>query len=145
MLEAIIHSVHLLSILAVFIGTLIVLPAASTAFERHSASQLLKVYYLKLASLLIALASGLTLWLVIGKPAEFYSNNAVFHAKVGAFMLFALILVVQIIAIRQFAQRTSLPTRLPRWLGFVQKTALVLFLTIPPLAYLMARGVGYSG
>ncbi|GFZ78057.1 membrane protein [Pseudohongiella nitratireducens] len=143
--EAIISSFHLLSVLAMFIGTLIVLPAASAEFDRQSAAQLLKVYYLKLACLLFALASGLTLWLAIGKPAEFYSNNAVFHAKLGIFMLFALLLVVQIVTIRRCMLCSSLPAQLPRWLGWVQKIALAIFLAIPPLAYLMARGIGYSG
>lgn len=144
MLEAIIRGLHLLSVLAVFIGALVVLPGASATLDRQSASQLLRVYSLKIASLLIAAASGMTLWLGIGKPATFYSNNPIFHAKLGVFTLLVLALIVQFIALWRFARRASLPDQLPRWLGYLQKTTLLLLLVLPPLAYLMARGAGYT-
>lgn len=144
MLEAIVRGVHLFSLLAVFLGTLIVLPSASVAVDKTSASQLFRIYGLKLAALLIAALSGLMLWLVIGKPASFYSGNPVFHAKLGVFTLFALLLIVQLMAVGKFVRQNPIPERLPKWLGYLQKTALLLFLVMPPLAYLMARGLGYS-
>ena len=85
MLEALVRGLHLISVLAVFVGTLIVLPTGSSALDKTAISQLVKLYCLKLAALLVAMMSGLTLWLAIGKPAVFYSGNPVFHAKLGVF------------------------------------------------------------
>lgn len=150
MLEALIRGLHLMSVLAVFVGMLIVLPSASTPIDRESGSQLLKIYYLKLSALLIAALTGLTLWLAVGKPASFYTDNPVFHAKLGVFAIVALVLLTQAVVIRQFlgqithAEKAQ-PAKLPRWLGASQKAVVVLFLAAPPLAYLMARGIGYAG
>ncbi len=145
MLEALVRGLHLLSLLAVFIGTLIILPSASATVDKTSASQLVKIYGLTLAALLVAFLTGLTLWLAIGKPATFYSGNPVFHAKLGAFALFTLLLIAQLVSVYRFVRQHSMPGKLPKWLGYLQKTSLLVFLVTPPLAYLMARGLGYSG
>lgn len=145
MFEALVRGLHLISLLAVFIGTLIILPSASATVDKTSASQLVKIYGLTLAALFIALLSGLTLWFAIGKPATFYSDNPVFHAKLGAFALFTLLLIGQLISVNRFIRHHPEPGKLPKWLGYLQKTSVLVFLVIPPLAYLMARGLGYSG
>lgn len=145
MLEALVRGLHLISVLAVFVGTLIVLPTGSSALDKTAISQLVKLYCLKLAALLVAMMSGLTLWLAIGKPAVFYSGNPVFHAKLGVFTLLTLLIVIQLIVTNQLGRQSGLPAKLPGWLGWLQKSALLTFLTLPPLAYLMARGLGYSG
>jgi putative membrane protein len=145
MIEALIRGIHLIAVLAVFVGMLIVLPSASTPVDRESGSQLLKIYYLKLAALLVAALAGLILWLAIGKPASFYTDNPVFHVKLGVFAFLALALTAETLSVRRFLGQATEPARLPAWLGIVQKVMLLLFLVVLPLAYLMARGIGYPG
>ena len=41
-------------------------------------------------SAIFVLLFGLTLWLWVGKPSEFYSSNPLFHAKLGLFTLMVL-------------------------------------------------------
>lgn len=43
------------------------------------------------AAATVVLVAGLALWLWVGKPAEFYTRNGIFHAKLTLFILMALI------------------------------------------------------
>ena len=42
-------------------------------------------------SAVLVVAAGLTLWFGVGKPAEFYSGNWIFHVKVGLAVIVGLL------------------------------------------------------
>jgi putative membrane protein len=69
----------------------------------------------------------------------FFSNNPVFHAKLG------LVIVLLAVAIYPawFLCRRQWQNPIPPTVHRLQKSALPLLVIIPVLAYLMARGVGY--
>ncbi|MDE0982542.1 MAG: DUF2214 family protein, partial [Gammaproteobacteria bacterium] len=56
----------------------------------EDARNLVKVDAVCGISALFVLTFGLTLWLWVGKPSEFYSSNPIFHAKLGLFTLMVL-------------------------------------------------------
>jgi putative membrane protein len=88
---------------------------------------------------------GLTLWLWIGKPAEFYSSNPLFHLKVGIFFLAALISLYPTQFFFRHRKSTAQEIAVPRLLIWALRTEIVLLLILPVLAVLMARGIGLPG
>ncbi|PCI82405.1 MAG: hypothetical protein COB20_00010 [SAR86 cluster bacterium] len=95
-------------------------------------------------SALFVLAFGLTLWLWVGKPSEFYSSNPIFHAKIGLFTLMVLCAIVPTIFFNKHRKSEEEIIEVPKLLRLLLKFQLVLLVLIPVLALLMARGIGIS-
>lgn len=97
---------------------------------------------------IIAVAAGLTLWFGgVGKPAELYTKNFVFHTKVTLVVIMAILSLFPTIYFIKNRKGTSpeelvdIPKRIKM---FVRIQLLILFI-VPLLATLMARGIGYFG
>ncbi len=94
----------------------------------------------------IVLISGLLLWFVVGKPADIYTQNAVFHTKV---LLFVIIALISIHPTLFFLKNRKGPAEeeiiLPKSIIMVVRMELLLLVILPLLATLMAKGVGYFG
>lgn len=148
MLTALVDAIHMLAVLAVLAGLLIAMVASKAVIASDDLRSINMIYTMTGIALLIAAAAGMTLWLQVGKPAEFYSNNPVFHSKMG---LFALLLFLTGFTAHRFRalqrQFTSAEARedipVPALLRRLQKATMALALVIPVLAWLMARGIGY--
>lgn len=93
-------------------------------------------------SAILVLGFGLTLWLWVGKPSEFYSSNPLFHAKIGLFTLMAVCAVVPTIFFAKHRKSVAYVIEVPPLLRLLLKFQLVLLVIIPLLALLMARGIG---
>jgi putative membrane protein len=90
----------------------------------------------------VVLLTGLSLWFLVGKPAEFYSSNPVFHTKVTLFVVAALLSIYPTVFLLR-NRRTSAPsTAVPRGVVMVIRVELLLLAAIPLLAALMAQGYG---
>ncbi|MEX0619377.1 MAG: DUF2214 family protein [Pseudohongiellaceae bacterium] len=85
---------------------------------------------------------GLILWLWVGKPAAFYTQNAVFHAKLGLFLLIALLSIYPTVFFLRHRRSGAEAIVVPRWIPRLLRMELVLLLIVPLLAILMARGIG---
>ena len=81
------------------------------------------------------------------KGADFYVQNPVFWAKVAAFLLVGLLSIVPTVRYPRWLKQLKASGRLPteaqvddtrRWVGW----QLVLFVALPVLASMMARGIG---
>lgn len=95
-------------------------------------------------SALVVVAAGLTLWFGVGKPAEFYTKNWVFHLKLTLVVIAGLISIYPTIFFlkhRKGGTPEELVT-LPNAIKMVIRLELLLFFIIPLLAVLMARGIG---
>lgn len=94
----------------------------------------------------VVLAAGLTLWLGgVGKPAAFYSQNPVFHAKLGCFALVGILSIFPTLFYTK--NRKGDPGELidvPRSLVWIVRIQLLILCVMPLLAGLMAHGVGLS-
>jgi len=95
-------------------------------------------------SAICVLVFGLTLWLWVGKPSEFYSSNPIFHAKIGLFTLMVLCAIVPTVFFNKHRKSEAEVIEVPQVLRLLLKFQIVLLVIIPVLALLMARGIGIS-
>lgn len=99
----------------------------------------------------LVLATGLARVLWFGKGSAYYLHNSLFHAKVGLFVLVALLSTFPTMVF--FGWRNSLkdgqvPVLSPRTgklLVITLRAELTLLLVLPLLGALMARGFGVIG
>jgi putative membrane protein len=110
----------------------------------EDARNLVKVDAVYGISALFVLTSGLTLWLWVGKPSEFYSSNPIFHAKLGLFTLMVLCAIAPTIFFNKHSKSEEEVIEVALLLRVLLKFQLVLLVLIPVLALLMARGIGIS-
>ena len=95
-------------------------------------------------SAVLVVGMGLTLWFGVGKPAEFYNTNGIFHTK----LLLAIVVgILSVIPTLFFARNRKgedvqelieVPTKVRR----IVLIELILMAIIPLLATIMATGVG---
>ncbi len=98
-------------------------------------------------SAILVVAMGLTLWFGVGKPAEVYSKNWIFHLKVGLFILMALLSIyptVFFLKNRKGASPEEVVT-LPDSIKWMIRLELLLVVVISLCATLMAKGIGFFG
>lgn len=145
-LELVLRYVHFVSIFAI-VGALVsehVLLRKTIA--RAEVARLARIDAIYGIAALTLLAAGFTLWLGgIGKPAEFYSRNWIFHTKIS---LFALVGILSIYPTIFFLKnRKGNPDdriNVPSSVLLLLRIELGLIAFIPLLAGLMARGIGLS-
>lgn len=96
----------------------------------------------------VVLATGLARVIWFGKGSAYYLGNSLFHAKVGLFVLVALLSILPTFVFlnwRNQLKAGQVPSVSPRQAKQVIMTIrleLLLLLIIPLLAVLMARGYG---
>ena len=99
----------------------------------------------------VVLLTGVARVLWFGKGAAYYLGNSLFHAKVGLFILVALLSILPTWVFfnwRNTLQAGQAPTPSPRQVRLVTwciRLELLLLLVMPLLAVLMARGYGVIG
>ncbi len=146
-LEIIVKYIHYLCIFAI-VGSLVsehlLLKDKMTREELKRISTIDGVY--GIAALLL-LAAGLTLWFGVGKPAELYTKNWIFHFKLTLFVLLGLLSIYPTIFFlkqQKGADKEALVT-IPSLIKWLLRVELLILFTMPLLAILMARGIGYFG
>lgn len=146
-LEIILRYIHFVSIFAI-VGSLVcehlLLKKELTRAEVSRLSKIDAVYGFAALTLL---AAGLTLWLgSIGKPAEFYSKNWIFHTKITLFVTIALSSIYPtVFFIKNRKGNPQEIVAIPKTVFWMVRIELLLLFIIPLLAGLMARGVGFFG
>lgn len=99
----------------------------------------------------LVLATGLARVLWFGKGSAYYLHNSLFHAKVGLFVLVALLSTfptVVFLGWRNSVKAGQVPVLSPstgRLLVIALRAELTLLLVLPLLGVLMARGFGVIG
>ena len=97
-------------------------------------------------SALLLLGAGLSLWLWLGKPAEFYSKNWIFHLKLTLFLLIGLLSIYPtIFFIKNRKGKPEEIVDVPKSIKMLLRVELLLLFIIPLLASLMAKGIGFFG
>lgn len=144
MAEALFRTLHMLGLLGVAAGLVIAILVTRPGLSRDDVDGLAKTYLMTLIALVLTTVAGLTLWLWVGKPAAFFTNNPVFHAKMGLVIILAILLLVPALFFYRNNQSGSTETiRIPLSVRIMQRAAIPLIIVVPVLAYLMARGIGY--
>jgi putative membrane protein len=97
-------------------------------------------------SAILVVAAGLTLWFWVGKPADFYSKNWIFHTKVTMAVLMGLLSIYPtIFFIKQSKGPMEELVEMPPAIKWSIRLELLLIFSIPLLATFMAKGIGYFG
>lgn len=94
-------------------------------------------------SAVLVVAAGLTLWFGVGKPADFYSSNWIFHTKVGLAIIVGLLSIYPtVFFIKNRKGQEDEKIDIPSNVKLLIRVQLTLMLIIPLLATLMAKGIG---
>ncbi len=144
MTYAIIRLLHLGAILvlagAVIIENIAIKPLINTE-DAHNLATVDRVAGLGAA---LTFGLGMVLWLVVGKPAAFYSSNPLFHAKLAVFILLIAVASYPAVFFNRHRATTEIEIAVPKIILVLLKFELLLLLALPIMAYLMARGVGLN-
>lgn len=147
MLAEVIGGAHLLLVLGVLIGALVILLASAEEVSAQDLLAIKRVYALTAIAMFLLALAGTVLWFWGAKPATFYSNNPVFHAKLSLFALLCLLFAHNGYRIyrlhKRYAADESAMIALGKSVRVLQKAMIPLLIAIPVTAYLMARGIGY--
>jgi putative membrane protein len=135
---------HFIAILVLSGALLIENMAISRTISGEDARNLARVDAVYGISALLVLLFGLTLWLWVGKPAEFYSGNVIFHLKLGIFVLIALLSIYPTLFFLRHKKATAESLPVPALVVWTVRAEIGLLLTLPVLAVLMARGIGLN-
>lgn len=146
-LELFLRYLHFISIFAIVAAIAAEHLLLKTNLTRNEIARLARIDAVYGIAALVLLAAGLTLWLTgVGKPAEFYSSNWIFHLKLTCFTAVGLLSIYPTIFFLK--QRKGDPLEeivIPKSIFWLVRLELVLLFIIPLLAGLMSRGVGYFG
>ena len=137
------HFISVFTIVASLVGEHLLLKDQMTRKEIKRLSFIDGIYGLAVITLLIA---GMTLWFGVGKPAEFYSKNGVFHLKITLFVILGILSIFPTVffAKARKGNQEELVDLPPRIKWFIRVELILLFI-IPICASIMAKGIGYFG
>lgn len=96
---------------------------------------------------LLTVAAGLYLWFGVGKAAEFYTKNFIFHIKITLFIVVALMSIYPTVKMSKLRKSVALQetAEIPKSVVMIIRMEMLIVFLLPLLASLMAKGVGYFG
>jgi len=145
-MEIFLRYIHFISIFAI-VGSLVSEhQLLKKEMKRHELARLARIDALYGLAALSLLAAGLTIWLGgIGKPAEFYTKNWIFHTKLTCFILIGLLSIYPtVFFIKNRKGNSNELVKTPHLIFWMLRFELLLLVVIPLLAGLMAKGIGLS-
>ena len=134
------HFVSMFILVASVLGQHLMLKGRITRATVGKAQRLDIAYAI---AVVVVLATGLAQWFLVGKPAEFYSSNPIFHTKLTLFLFVGLISIYPSVFLGK--HRKGDPgeiVEIPKKLIWSVRVELLLLFLMPLLATLMARGIG---
>jgi len=96
----------------------------------------------------VVLITGAARAMHYGKGLDYYLNNSFFHAKIGLFVVVALLSIYPTVTFLKWrpalkaGQIPLISLTKARWVKLIIRIELLALLLIPLLAALMARGIG---
>lgn len=142
--EAIVRYLHFIGILswvsALAAQWLLLKPSLSRA-EIQRLAKIDTVYGI---SAVLVVGMGLTLWFGVGKPAEFYNSNGIFHTKVGLAAVVGLLSIAPTVffARNRKGDDPAEVVEVPASVRRIVLLELAIMAIIPLLATIMATGMG---
>ncbi|WP_152226447.1 DUF2214 family protein [Pseudomonas sp. SCB32] len=151
MAQAIAAYLHYLSIFVLF--ALLVLEhrlfRLPLDLERARSLIVVDIAYGACAGVVLLTGAARVLW--FAKGAEYYLHNSLFHAKIGLFVLVALLSILPTMTFLNWrndlkaGRVPQVSTRQSRLVTMTIRLELLVLLILPLLATLMARGYGMIG
>jgi len=90
----------------------------------------------------VVLVAGVCLWLLVGKPAEFYSSNPVFILKAGLFIIVGLLSIYPTVFFIRSTRSASSTILVPKAVIMMVRAEVAIILILPLFAVLMSQGYG---
>jgi len=133
------HFIGIMILAAALVSEHLLLAAEMTRAQLRKVAMLDAVYGV---SAVVVLVTGLLQWLVTGKPTEFYSENPIFHAKLGLFLLMVLLSIYPTLFFLRNRKGSDTVINMPKAIIMLIRFELLLLLIIPLSAVFMASGYG---
>lgn len=140
--ELYIRTIHFLGVMLLSSALFYELLSISRSITNAQLKKLVWVDALFGASAVIVLVAGSLLWIYFGKSSEFYTKNPIFHIKLTAFFLIAIISIFPTWFFLRNRKSVQATIDVPSYILHIVRLEAVLLLSIPLLAVLMARGFG---
>lgn len=144
MTEVIITYFHYISFIVLFAALVMEHMLFKPTVDSHTAKRLASVDAIVGISAAIVLLTGLLKVFMVGKPAAYYMHTWIFHVKLTVFVVVALLSIFPTI---KFIQNRNTPegsnATYPAVIKHILRLEMALFLLLPLLGVLMARGYGY--
>lgn len=144
--EMFIRYIHFISLFAVASTIVAEHLLLKKSMPRKAFNRLTRIDNIYGLAAIVMVGSGLLLWFVVGKDASYYNQNWIFHLKLTLAILLALLSLWPTLFFRK--QRRGDPDEsvdVPKSILMTIRVELLLLLTIPLLASIMAKGMGYFG
>lgn len=93
---------------------------------------------------ILTLAAGLGLWFGVGKSAEFYTSNWVFHLKLTLFVIAAGLSIAPTVFFIKH-RFSAVDVALPKYIKIFKHVELTLIILLPLCAVIMSKGIGFFG
>lgn len=134
------HFIGIFSVVAVlFFEWMMIRPVLS----RSEIARLARLDALYGVGALVTLIAGLLMWLVVGKPATFYSTNWIFYTKIGLFTVVGLLSIgPTVFFIKNRKGEEAELVAVPQVIRLMIRLEMLFILIIPLLAVWMAQGYG---
>ena len=142
-LELGLRGLHFLGLLLMFGALLAEFALLRPQLSRAEIGRIARFDALYGLSAILVVGAGLSLWLGVGKPSEFYSQNPLFLIKIslaGLAGLISLYPTVWFLQRRKGQADELLP--IPNSIRYAIYAQIGIYLGLPFLASLMARGIG---
>ena len=136
-----VHFIAVFAIVGAIIAEQFLISSKMSRYEIKRISRIDAVYGL---GAILVLAAGLILWFAVGKPAQFYSRNWIFHTKLTLFVVLGLLSIYPTVFFMKNRKGTDLDSEIevPKTVIILLRLELVLIIIMPILATYMSLGIG---
>ena len=141
--ELVIRYIHFVGIMggtATLISEHLLLPA-KVSLKQFKRVVVIDAFYGIFA--VVVLVTGLLLWLSVGKPADFYTKNWLFHTKLVLFVVITLLSIYPTVFFLKNRNSAEEIIEVPKLVIMLIRAEILLLFAIPLLAVFMARGYGF--
>lgn len=133
------HFLGIITLASALIGEYLLI---SKEIDLKSFKKLIVVDAIYGAGAIATLIGGALLWFTVGKPAEFYSSNFIFHIKLTVFLSIGLLSIFPTVYFLRNRNSVSESIAIPNYIVKIIRAELCLLVFLPLLGVLIARGVG---
>lgn len=146
MIALVVKYFHFIGILGVVITLSLEWTLLKKSLTKGEIKRLAKIDGMYGLSAILVIAAGVTMWLWVGKPPQFYADNPLFWIKFGLFgVIGAMSLPPTIFFLKHRAKKpeeSEESVTVPNYLKYLIRIEVILLFALPLLAVLMANGIG---